>query len=119
MAIVNVKEVWSGREGGFNADFSRRYVRNFRVETDDTSDGPIEVGFAVGIPRLWERYVSHQTGEIDNLALCNSVTPVQDAGNPYLWGCAVRVFDQKPGTGRDAGGRWRSYWQLAGRSRSG
>lgn len=99
MAIVNVKEVWSGREGGFNADFSRRYVRNFRVETDDTSDGPIEVGFAVGIPRLWERYVSHQTGEIDNLALCREVTPVQDAGNPYLWDVRCEYSTESPEPG--------------------
>ena len=106
MSIVNVKEMWSDRDGGFNADFSRRYTRVFRVETNATSDGPIAVAFATGIPRVWDRYVSHETGEFDDLALCRSVDPRQDADNPYLWEvrCEYTTESFEPGTNPPSGG---------------
>ena len=101
MAVVKVQEVWSGREGGFKSDFSRRYARVFRVETDSTSDGPIVAGFdpAGIIPRVWDPYFSHETGEFDYLAICQSVDPRQDADNPFLWEvrCEYSTESMEPG----------------------
>lgn len=101
MAITLVKEVWDGRDAEFGDDFHRKYTRKFRVETDAVATSSIAVGFAVGIPRLWSPYVNFITGEIDYLARCRRVQPVQRPDAPRVWDvtCEYETSTGQPADG--------------------
>lgn len=105
MAIVSVKELWENRGGEFDDSYKRSYTRTFRVRTDDERDGPLEVTFALGVPRIWDVYVSYATGEYDTLARCRRISPSQMADDPLIWEvrCEYETFTAEPSSPGSAG----------------
>lgn len=85
MAIRSVTELFDGRDGTLSTGLERRYVRKFRVRTDSKYDGPVEIMFAAGIPRLYDAYRSFGTSEVDAFALCTRVSPTQDSNDWSTW----------------------------------
>ncbi len=91
MAVWRVQELHKGRKGGLKEGMERAYTRVFRVRTNSKLDGPIEVMFAVdpdtgeAIPAIYSSYQSYSGEELDILALCRSVDPVQDEDDWTVW----------------------------------
>jgi len=83
MAVVEVVERWHGRTGEDNDTRKRTYKRIFLVRTDDFTDGPVTVGSASGIPRLYQYYAINAT-EIDIGSVCSKITPTQGE-DPCVW----------------------------------
>lgn len=102
MPFTRITELFAGREGSLSDGLERDYTRKFRVVTDSKLVGPIEVMFAPGIPRLYERYVSFLTNEIDALALCRKVNPVQDPQDWSVWDVTCEYSTRSP-SGSEAG----------------
>lgn len=102
MAIREVKELFAGRSGGLEEGLERRYTRKFRVRTTDKHDGPIEVTFAPGIPRLYEGYASYSTAEVDPWALCRRIDPQQDEDDWTTWTVTCE-YDTRSPNGDGAG----------------
>lgn len=101
MAVTLVKEVWDGRDAEFGDQFDRKYTRKFRVETNSVATSSIAVGFAPGIPRVFSFYINFATGEIDYLARCRRVQPVQRSDAPLVWDvtCEYETVTGQPADG--------------------
>ena len=101
MSVVSCNEIKNGRTGELNADQSRRWVRTFRVVTDDDTDGPATVLFAAGLPSLGDTY---DTGtESDPLASLKSMVPTQDEADARLW-LVECTYDTKADATAQSGG---------------
>jgi hypothetical protein len=94
---MSVVEVWSGREGSYDASLARTYVRRFRVLFADESAGSIEAEFAPGIPRVGDAYASNLGTESDPLARCVRVSPRQREEDPRAWMVDCEYQTPRPG----------------------
>jgi hypothetical protein len=105
MAITRVAEQWTGREAEFGDQYDRKYTRKFVVETDRVATSAIAVGFALGIPRVFSPYFNPLTGEIDYLARCTRVQPVQREDAPLVWDvtCEYATSSGQPADGSGVG----------------
>jgi hypothetical protein len=87
VAVLSVKEVWDDRTGQADGRLKRAYARSFRVVTDNSLDGPMEVETAVPIA-IWDSYVGPlgvPSGEFDIGAICNKISSRQDQDDPNVW----------------------------------
>lgn len=84
MAVIEVVERWHGRTGEDNDARRRTYKRSFLVRTNDFADGPMTVGSASGIPRLYQFYQVPGTQELDVGSVCSKITPTQGE-DPCVW----------------------------------
>jgi hypothetical protein len=85
MGIRRVVPKFDGRDGRLSDGLQRAYTQKFQVFTDSKTTGPLAVMFAPGIPRLYAFYVSFGATEVDTLALCRDVYPVQDPADWSVW----------------------------------
>lgn len=88
MAVTSATEIWDSRQGSIDQQGQRSYTREYRVITDDWTDGPKVVRQATGIPRVGDPYAPSGT-ETDTAAVVTSVTPRQNPEHPTVW--LVRV----------------------------
>jgi hypothetical protein len=97
MAVVEVKEIWAGRQMTLGERWQRTYERVFRVRTDTPTDGPLqEISPINGIPLLYSSYINASGTEFDLLALCNRITGVQEqADDPFEWRVTYRAADPR------------------------
>lgn len=102
MGFLWVRERYGGRALTFTEGLERRWTRVFEVRTDGKLVGPGEVVFAAdpdsgeSIPLLYSSYRSYRTTEVDNLALCRSITPAQDADDWLLWTVTCEYSTESP-----------------------
>ncbi len=82
MSVVACEEI-VGTKGSMDARLRREYVRVYRVQTDDTNDGPKTVRLAAKIPRIGQLYAT--PNETDLGSWCKKLDPVRDDANPYFW----------------------------------
>jgi len=91
MAVWKVREIHKGRRGSLSEGSERKYTRVFHVFTNSKLDGPIEVMFAAdpstseAIPALYSSYTNYGGEELDMLAICRSIDPVQDEDDWTFW----------------------------------
>ena len=98
--ITRVGEIWDNRQGYIDELFVRRYVRVFRVLTDDPTDGTQEVQQAAGLPQLYDVWTDGS--QIDLGARCKSIQPQQDQDDPRAWKVVCEYTSESPsGTNRD------------------
>ncbi len=83
MAVLDVKEIWSGRRGAIDDKSVREYTRVFRLITTDTFDGPATI-LAVFLQVIFSTYAD-ANGFQDSGAVLRRVSPQQDSENPFLW----------------------------------
>lgn len=81
MSIIGTaEEVFERRGGRLEIGSGGSFNRSFKVSTDDAvADGPYEVCFAAGVPRLGDPFPS------DPLYACRSVTPEMNGSPSLLW----------------------------------
>jgi hypothetical protein len=84
MAVVSCNEIHRGREAEAEYGQGRRFVRYWRVRTNDDTDGPYIVGSHPAIPLLGMPYYV-KPGEADARAFVTSIRPQQDDADPRLW----------------------------------
>lgn len=89
MAVIAIREVWTGPRKGNQDTTTVEYERNFQVQTDSFKDGPLTVLNAPGLPGLLEAYVE-PNGTVDTTAFCSRREPTQDQNNGMIW--LVRCF---------------------------
>lgn len=82
--IDSVYEVWNGRTGKVTTKQERDYTRVFRVTTNVSTAGPVNVILATGIPRLYDLYVE-PGGGYDNHSSCQSVEAAVDQDDATTW----------------------------------
>lgn len=91
MSVWRCQELFKGRRGGLRDGTERTYTRIFQVFTNSKLDGPIEVMFAVDpstgerIPSLYSSYANYGGRELDVLAICRNIEPVQDDNDWTVW----------------------------------
>ena len=73
MAVSSANEIWDSRQGSIDQGGQRSYTREFRVITDDWTDGPKVVRQATGIPRIGDPYAPSGT-ETDTAAIGHAST---------------------------------------------
>jgi hypothetical protein len=95
MAVVLVKEIWNGRNGGIDGQTTsalRRYVRVYRVVTNDANDGVYTAMTAndgtTSIPALWSAYST--PNESDAGAWVTDIRPNQSSQDPRFWEVQVQ-----------------------------
>lgn len=98
MSILSVREIWSGRQGGEAEKGERTYQRTFRVFTDDTLDGPIQVRTALGIPRVGDPYIT--ATEFDAGSRCQNVEGAQ-SDDPNVWQVTATYSSKKEDPEKD------------------
>jgi hypothetical protein len=89
VAVVAVREIWSGRGYSLDDKLVRTYTRVFRVETNNVLDGPALVRSAPGIPQIGHFYTNAGGTESDPGAFVTRISPEQDQDDPRFW--LVRV----------------------------
>jgi hypothetical protein len=87
MSVISCEEIWNGREGSVDQNFLRRYVRVFRVITNDPNDEASIVGAATGIPALYDTYVTANASDLGSRVI--DIQPSQSEDNPRFWQVAV------------------------------
>ena len=85
MAIASVNEIWSGRMGGIDGKYVRRYVRIWRVVSTEREDGPLEITATALLPALYSTYENITGTETDVGATLRSLDARQDSENPFVW----------------------------------
>lgn len=95
MAVTSVKEIWNGRNGGIDGQTTsalRRYVRVYRVVTNDPNDGVFTAMNAsdgtTSIPALWSAYST--PNESDGGAWVTDIRPQQSSQDPRFWEVQVQ-----------------------------
>ncbi len=84
MAVVSVREIWSGRSGDLDYQTNRKYTRVFRVQTNNNLDGPLTVRDADGLPNIDDPYAD-ANGNADTGSRLKDKKAAQDGDNPRLW----------------------------------
>lgn len=90
MAVVSIKELWSGRTGRDTYTRQRTYTRVFEVYTDDPADEATVAGGDLSLPRLGEQYPA------DADAVVVAVVPSQDDDEPLRWLVQIDYDTQPP-----------------------
>jgi hypothetical protein len=85
VGVSFVTEIWNGRTMELDDALMRTYMRVFRVITNDSGTGPIEVQAAYGIPRLFESYFNFSASEEDRFCLLRRIQPRQSTEDPNEW----------------------------------
>jgi hypothetical protein len=84
MAILSFAELFDGRDGDSEVADGRRYVRRYRVLTDNPYDGPNTIKSALGI-RYGDRYVGLSATENDQYSYIESIDAAQEDGDSLGW----------------------------------
>lgn len=85
MAIIKVKELMAGRDGGDDREGNRQYRRVFQVKTDNVHEGARTVLASPDLPRPYATYRTSGDAEIDLSAVCVRRKATQNRRNAYLW----------------------------------
>jgi hypothetical protein len=95
MAVVGIAHEAPNSPSGKISRDQRTFTRTFIVEVNSAFDGPAVVYGAIGLPRVWQLYVT--PNESDLYARCRTVTPKRVANNSYLWTveCEYETPDEK------------------------
>ncbi len=97
MAVVYVKQLFSGRRGADNIGRRRTYVQVFEVRTDDPNDDAYIAGAGEGIPRNGDPHPS------DPFAVMVDITADQSSDDFTLWQVTCEFDSELPGEqGREA-----------------
>ena len=92
MGVIAVTKIWQGRGATFSSE-ERTYKQVFQVITDAFPTGPLEVGFAFGIPRWGDPYVTDTEFDLGAFAL--KIDPEQQS-DPNDWKVTVDYSSRIP-----------------------
>jgi hypothetical protein len=93
VAVTSINEIWSGRTNSVDDLLRRQYARRFRVITDSTTTGPVQIRLTSGLPARYDPYVTDT--EFDLAAVAKKIDCDQ-TDDPYVWEVTVSYDTEFP-----------------------
>lgn len=110
MPVISCNPRWSGRSASGDENYTREYVQEYDVFTDDAADGPLSILNSALVPQLGDLYPTDTGARVSNRQA------VQNDADPRAWVVTVTYSSKLniavslttgsggPGTGGGGGG---------------